>query len=196
MILVIDNYDSFTYNIVQYLGEIGEEVIIYRNDAIDIAKIERIRPDQILLSPGPCSPQQAGISLQVVETFKGQIPILGVCLGHQVIAQAFGAEIVQAATPMHGRTSAIEHDGRTIFTDIPSPFQVTRYHSLIVRKETLPDSLEVSAQTMEGEIMAIRHREYLIEGVQFHPESIMSEHGLQLFRNFIQHSEAALATDR
>lgn len=193
MILVIDNYDSFTYNIVQYLGEIGADVVIFRNDKIDIAQIEEMKPDHILLSPGPCTPDRAGISAQVVEAFKGRIPILGVCLGHQVIGQAFGAEVVIAEHPMHGQVSAITHDGRTIFADIPSPFNVTRYHSLIVKRETLPDCLEISAETTEGEIMAIRHKDYVIEGVQYHPESIMTEYGKQQFKNFLQLDAAVVS---
>lgn len=193
MILVIDNYDSFTYNIVQYLGEIGADVVIFRNDKIDIAQIEEMKPDHILLSPGPCTPDRAGISAQVVEAFKGRIPILGVCLGHQAIGQAFGAEVVIAEHPMHGQVSAITHDGRTIFADIPSPFNVTRYHSLIVKRETLPDCLEISAETTEGEIMAIRHKDYVIEGVQYHPESIMTEYGKQQFKNFLQLDAAVVS---
>lgn len=193
MILVIDNYDSFTYNIVQYLGEIGAEVVIFRNDKIDIAQIEAMKPDHILISPGPCTPDRAGISLQCIDAFKGKIPILGVCLGHQSIAQVFGAEVVIAERPMHGQVSPISHDGRTIFADIPSPFNVTRYHSLIVKREIMPDCLEISAETAEGEIMAIRHKDYVIEGVQFHPESIMTEHGKHLFNNFLQLGTAVSA---
>jgi para-aminobenzoate synthetase component 2 len=185
MILVIDNYDSFTYNLVQYLGSLGETVEVRRNDEIDLSGIAQMRPDHILLSPGPCTPNEAGISLAAIERFKGEIPILGVCLGHQSIGQAFGGDVVRAERLMHGKTSAIYHDGRTIFADVPSPFTATRYHSLIVKKETLPAELEISAQTAEGEIMALRHKVYPIEGVQFHPESIITEHGLQLLRNFI-----------
>jgi para-aminobenzoate synthetase component 2 len=185
MILVIDNYDSFTYNLVQYLGSLGETVEVRRNDEIDLSGIAQMRPDHILLSPGPCTPNEAGISLAAIERFKGEIPILGVCLGHQSIGQAFGGDVVRAERLMHGKTSAIYHDGRTIFADVPSPFTATRYHSLIVKKETLPAELEISAETAEGEIMALRHKVYPIEGVQFHPESIITEHGLQLLRNFI-----------
>jgi para-aminobenzoate synthetase component 2 len=185
MILVIDNYDSFTYNLVQYLGSLGETVEVRRNDEIDLSGITQMRPDHILLSPGPCTPNEAGISLAAIERFKGEIPILGVCLGHQSIGQAFGGDVVRAERLMHGKTSAIYHDGRTIFADVPSPFTATRYHSLIVKKETLPAELEISAETAEGEIMALRHKVYPIEGVQFHPESIITEHGLQLLRNFI-----------
>ncbi len=185
MILVIDNYDSFTYNLVQYLGELGEDVVVRRNDAIGLDEIAALRPDHIVLSPGPCTPNEAGVCLDVVDRFKDEIPILGVCLGHQTIGQAFGGEVVRADNLMHGKTSQIHHDGRTIFRGIPSPFTATRYHSLIVRRETLPSCLEISAETPEGEIMAFRHRDYPVEGVQFHPESIMTEHGLDLLRNFL-----------
>lgn len=186
MILVIDNYDSFTYNLVQYLGELGEEVVVKRNDEIDLAGIEALRPDHLLISPGPCSPNEAGISLALIEHFKGIIPIFGVCLGHQAIGQAFGGDVVRAEKLMHGKTSEIIHDGTTIFEGIPSPYTATRYHSLIVKRETLPDCLEISAETAEGEIMGLRHKEYPIEGVQFHPESIITKHGLTLLRNFLQ----------
>jgi para-aminobenzoate synthetase component 2 len=186
MILVIDNYDSFTYNLVQYLGELGEEVVVYRNDEIDLAGIEKLQPSHILISPGPCTPNEAGISLSLIDHFKGVIPIFGVCLGHQSIGQAFGGEVIRAEKLMHGKTSQIKHDGKTIFAEIPSPFTATRYHSLIVRKETLPECLEISAETAEGEIMGLRHREYAIEGVQFHPESIITENGLQILRNFLK----------
>lgn len=185
MILVIDNYDSFTYNLVQYLGELGEEIVVRRNDEIGLDEIAAMRPDHIVLSPGPCTPNEAGICLRLIERFKGEIPILGVCLGHQAIGQAFGGEVVRAGNLMHGKTSEIYHDGRTIFQGLPSPFTATRYHSLIVRRETLPDCLEISAETAAGEIMGIRHREYPVEGVQFHPESIMTEHGMDLLRNFL-----------
>ncbi|PZE19231.1 aminodeoxychorismate/anthranilate synthase component II [Paenibacillus xerothermodurans] len=186
MILVIDNYDSFTYNLVQYLGELGEREEVRRNDEIDIAGIEALQPDHILISPGPCTPNEAGISLSVIEHFKGKIPILGVCLGHQAIGQVFGGDVVRAERLMHGKTSPIMHDGRTLFQGLPSPFTATRYHSLIVKRETLPDCLEISAETAEGEIMALRHREYPVEGVQFHPESIITDHGLQILRNFLR----------
>jgi len=185
MILVIDNYDSFTYNLVQYLGELGEEIVVRRNDEIGLDEIAAMRPNHILLSPGPCTPNEAGICLALIERFKGEIPILGVCLGHQAIGQAFGGEVVRADNLMHGKTSEIYHDGRTVFYGLPSPFTATRYHSLIVRRETLPDCLEISAETAAGEIMGIRHREYPIEGVQFHPESIMTKHGMDLLRNFL-----------
>ena len=185
MILVIDNYDSFTYNLVQYLGELGEEIVVRRNDEIGLDEIAAMRPNHILLSPGPCTPNEAGICLALIERFKGEIPILGVCLGHQAIGQAFGGEVVRADNLMHGKTSEIYHDGRTLFRGLPSPFTATRYHSLIVRRETLPDCLEISAETAAGEIMGIRHREYPVEGVQFHPESIMTKHGMDLLRNFL-----------
>lgn len=186
MIVVIDNYDSFTYNLVQYLGELGEEIIVKRNDEIDLDGIASLAPDHILISPGPCSPNEAGISLALIERFKGEIPIFGVCLGHQSIGQAFGGDVVRAEKLMHGKTSEILHDGKTIFEGIPSPFTATRYHSLIVKRETLPDCLEISAETAEGEIMGLRHKEYPIEGVQFHPESIITENGLTLLRNFLR----------
>ena len=186
MILVIDNYDSFTYNLVQYLGEIGEEVVVGRNDEIDLAGVESLKPDHILISPGPCTPNEAGISLSLIDRFKGVIPILGVCLGHQSIGQAFGGEVIRAERLMHGKTSPIFHDGKTLFEGLPSPFTATRYHSLIVKAETLPDCLEVSARTAEGEIMGLRHKEYPIEGVQFHPESIITDHGHQILRNFLR----------
>lgn len=185
MILVIDNYDSFTYNLVQYLGELGEQVEVRRNDEIDLAGIEALKPDHILISPGPCTPNEAGISLELIEHFKGKIPILGVCLGHQSIGQVFGGEVIRAERLMHGKTSPILHDGKTLFRGLPSPFIATRYHSLIVKRETLPDCLEISAETAEGEIMGLRHKEYPIEGVQFHPESIITDHGLTILRNFL-----------
>jgi len=185
MILVIDNYDSFTYNLVQYLGELGQEIIVKRNDEIDLEGIEALSPDHILISPGPCTPNEAGISLALIDHFKGKIPILGVCLGHQAIGQAFGGEVVRAETLMHGKTSEIYHDGRGVFAGLPNPFTATRYHSLIVRRETLPDCLEITAETSKGEIMGIRHKQYPIEGVQFHPESIITDHGHQMLRNFL-----------
>lgn len=191
MILVIDNYDSFTYNLVQYLGELGEEIVVKRNDEIDLEGIAQLAPDHILISPGPCTPNEAGISLALIDRFKGEIPIFGVCLGHQSIGQAFGGEVVRAEKLMHGKTSPIVHDGRTIFEGIPSPYTATRYHSLIVKRETLPDCLEISAETEEGEIMGLRHKEYPIEGVQFHPESIITEHGLTLLRNFLKQTAGA-----
>jgi len=182
---MIDNYDSFTYNLVQYLAEIGAEVQVYRNDAITLDEIARLNPSHIVLSPGPCTPNEAGICLDLIARFAGQIPLLGVCLGHQAIAQAFGGRVVRAARLMHGKTSPIYHDGQTIFRGIPSPFTATRYHSLIVAPENLPSALTVSAWTVEGEIMGIRHREWPVEGVQFHPESILTEYGKELLRNFL-----------
>lgn len=190
--LVIDNYDSFTYNLVQYLGELGETIEVRRNDEIDLAGIEALAPDHILISPGPCTPNEAGISLAVVDQFKGKIPILGVCLGHQVIGQAFGAEVVRAERLMHGKTSEIHHTGKGVFAGLPSPFTATRYHSLIVKRESLPDCLEITAETEEGEMMGCRHRDYPVEGVQFHPESIMTEHGKTLLANFLAYKAGAV----
>ena len=189
MILMIDNYDSFTYNLVQYLGELGEELIVKRNDEITIDEIENMKPSFIMISPGPCSPNEAGISLEVIERFARVIPIFGVCLGQQAIGQAFGGEVVRAERLMHGKTSLVYHDGKSIFMDIPNPFRATRYHSLIVRKEMLPSCLEISAWTEDGEIMAIRHKEWSIEGVQFHPESIMTDYGKELLENFISQNK-------
>lgn len=193
MILVIDNYDSFTYNLVQYLGELGEEVKVYRNDEIDIAGIEALAPDHILISPGPCTPNEAGISLDVISHFKGIIPIFGVCLGHQAIGQAFGGNVIRAERLMHGKTSAIQHTGESVFEGLPVPFTATRYHSLIVEKETLPEELEITAWTEEGEIMGLRHKHYPVEGVQFHPESIITDHGHQMLRNFLKRAAGAKA---
>lgn len=187
MILMIDNYDSFTYNLVQYLGELGEELIVKRNDEISIEEISQLNPKFLMISPGPKSPNEAGISLEAIEVFAGTIPIFGVCLGQQSIAQVFGGDVVQASRLMHGKTSDIHHDGKTIFKDLPNPFPATRYHSLIVKKETLPSCLEVSAWTSEGEIMAIRHKEFPVEGVQFHPESIMTTAGKDLLKNFLRY---------
>ncbi|MDF2682813.1 MAG: pabA [Brevibacillus sp.] len=185
MILMIDNYDSFTYNLVQYVGELGEELQVYRNDKITIAEIERLSPDYLMISPGPCTPNEAGISMDVIRHFAGKIPIMGVCLGHQSIGQVFGGKVIRAERLMHGKTSEVLHDGKTIFQDIPSPFTAARYHSLIVEESSVPSELEVTARTAEGEIMAIRHREYPIEGVQFHPESIITQHGKLLLKNFL-----------
>ncbi|MFC5704260.1 aminodeoxychorismate/anthranilate synthase component II [Cohnella faecalis] len=193
MILVIDNYDSFTYNLVQYLGELGEEIIVRRNDEIDLDGIAKLAPDHILISPGPCTPNEAGVSLGLIERFKGEIPILGVCLGHQSIGQAFGGDVVRADQLMHGKTSEISNDGRTIFEGLPSPFTATRYHSLVVKRDTLPDCLEISAQTDDGQIMGLRHKEYVVEGVQFHPESIMTDYGLRILRNFLSYKEGVRA---
>jgi anthranilate synthase component II len=186
MLLMIDNYDSFTYNLVQYFGELGEEVRVYRNDAIDPDAIARMAPTRICLSPGPCTPTEAGVTLAVIERFAGSIPILGVCLGHQAIGQAFGGKVVRAATLMHGKTAPIEHTGQGVFSGLPSPFTATRYHSLAVARAGLPDCLEVCAWTADGEIMGLRHRSLPVEGVQFHPESIATEHGHAMLRNFLQ----------
>ena len=186
MFLVIDNYDSFTYNLVQYLGELGGDVRVYRNDRLTLDEIESMHPERIIISPGPCTPKQAGISIPVVRRFAGKLPILGVCLGHQAIGEAFGGEVVRAPRLMHGKTSMIYHDGKTIYKGLPLPFEATRYHSLIVRKETLPSVLEISAWTQEGEIMGVRHRNFPVEGVQFHPESILTKVGKDLLRNFLE----------
>ncbi|MCY9092958.1 aminodeoxychorismate/anthranilate synthase component II [Bacillus mojavensis] len=186
MILMIDNYDSFTYNLVQYLGELGEELIVKRNDDITIEQIEELSPDFLMISPGPCSPDEAGISLEAIKHFAGKVPVFGVCLGHQSIAQVFGGDVVRAERLMHGKTSEIEHDGKTIFKGLQNPLVATRYHSLIVKSETLPSCFTVTAQTKEGEIMAIRHNDLPIEGVQFHPESIMTSFGKEMLRNFIE----------
>lgn len=188
LILVIDNYDSFTYNLVQYLGELGETVVVRRNDEIDPAGIRELAPDHILLSPGPCTPDDAGITLEVIRQFKEQIPILGVCLGHQAIGQAFGGRVIRAERLMHGKTSPILHNGTSVFEELPSPLTAARYHSLIVEKESLPDCLEVTAWTSEGEIMGLRHRDYPVEGVQFHPESIVTEHGHLMLARFLGRS--------
>ncbi|MDT9027747.1 MULTISPECIES: aminodeoxychorismate/anthranilate synthase component II [Rossellomorea] len=185
MILMIDNYDSFTYNLVQFLGELGEELIVKRNDEITLDEIEALSPDYLMISPGPCSPNEAGVSLEAIRTFAGKIPIFGVCLGHQSIAQVFGGDVVRAERLMHGKVSPMNHDGKTIFKGMPNPFVATRYHSLIVKRETLPECFDISAETKEGEIMAIRHKQLPIEGVQFHPESIMTEQGKQLLLNFL-----------
>jgi para-aminobenzoate synthetase component II len=194
MIFMIDNYDSFTFNLVQYLGELGEELLVKRNDQTTIEEIAELNPQYLMISPGPCSPNEAGISLEAIKTFAGKIPIFGVCLGHQSIAQAFNGEVVQAERLMHGKTSDMYHDGKTIFQGLPNPFPATRYHSLIVKRETLPDCFEISAWTKEGEIMAIRHKELPIEGVQFHPESIMTTSGKKLLQNFVHHYGMAQIT--
>ena len=185
MILMIDNYDSFTFNLVQYLGELGAEVKVERNDAITVDDVGRLAPAAIVISPGPCTPNEAGISVATIRKYAGKIPILGVCLGHQSIGAAFGGEVVRADRIMHGKTSPIAHDGRTIFRELENPFDATRYHSLLVRKESLPDCLEVSAWTADGEIMGLRHRELAVEGVQFHPESILTLEGKRLLANFL-----------
>ncbi|MBN6187412.1 aminodeoxychorismate/anthranilate synthase component II [Aneurinibacillus sp. BA2021] len=185
MILMIDNYDSFTYNLVQYLGEMGEELRVVRNDQITCDEIAAMQPSYLMISPGPCTPNEAGVSLEAIKRFTGRIPIFGVCLGHQSIAQVFGGRVIRAERLMHGKTSQVHHAGSGIFAGIPTPFRATRYHSLIVERDTLPDCLEITAETPEGEIMALRHRDFAVEGVQFHPESIMTEHGMQLLRNFL-----------
>ncbi|MCI2254940.1 aminodeoxychorismate/anthranilate synthase component II [Domibacillus sp. DTU_2020_1001157_1_SI_ALB_TIR_016] len=185
MILMIDNYDSFTYNLVQYLGELGEDLVVRRNDEITVAAIEEMKPDFVMISPGPCTPNEAGISLETVEKLSGRVPLFGVCLGQQSIAQSFGGDVVRAERLMHGKTSPVFHDGKTIFKGLPSPFRATRYHSLIVKRETLPDCFEISAWTEEGEIMAIRHKTLAVEAVQFHPESIMTEYGKEMLQNFM-----------
>lgn len=187
MILFIDNYDSFTYNLVQYFGELYGNIEVYRNDEITLLDIEMKKPDYIIISPGPCTPDEAGISIDVIKHFAGKIPILGVCLGHQAIAQAFGGEVVKAKRLMHGKTSNIIHDNKTIFAGIPSPFKANRYHSLIVNEQSIPESLIVTARTSEGEVMAIRHKDFPIEGVQFHPESILTEYGKEIISNFIKY---------
>ena len=185
MILMIDNYDSFTYNLVQYLGEMGQQLEVFRNDKITVEEIEDMHPDRIVVSPGPRTPNEAGISVEAIKHFAGKVPILGVCLGHQSVGQAFGAEIVRAQRLMHGKTSMIHHDGEGVFTDLPNPFEATRYHSLIIRRETIPDCLRITAETDMREIMGVRHKEYEIEGVQFHPESILTDEGKKLLRNFV-----------
>ena len=185
MILMIDNYDSFAYNLVQYIGELGVEVKVVRNDAFTLAEIEQLAPQIIVVSPGPCTPNEAGISLDVISYFAGKIPILGVCLGHQSIGQAFGGKVIRAERLMHGKTSPVFHDGKGVNANMPNPFRATRYHSLLVEKESLPDCLEVTSWTEEGEIMGLRHKEYVVEGVQYHPESIMTEQGKKLIENFI-----------
>ena len=185
MLLMIDNYDSFTYNLVQYLGELGEDVRVYRNDALTVDQVAALRPARIVISPGPCSPTEAGISVEIIQRLAGHVPILGVCLGHQCIGAALGGNIVRADRIMHGKTSPIHHDGRTIFTSLSNPFDATRYHSLLIERATIPHSLQVSAWTDEGEIMGVRHRELFVEGVQFHPESILTAHGKALLANFL-----------
>lgn len=185
MLLMLDNYDSFTYNLVQYFGELGEDVQVRRNDQVSVADIAAMQPQRICVSPGPCSPAEAGISVELIRHFAGKLPILGVCLGHQAIGAAYGADIVRAQQIMHGKVSEITHTGTDVFAGLPSPFTVTRYHSLAVRRDTLPDCLEITAQTADGEIMGLRHKTLAIFGVQFHPESILSEHGHALLKNFL-----------
>ena len=190
MLLLIDNYDSFTYNLVQYFGELGADVHVHRNDALTLEQIAAWDPQQIVISPGPCTPNAAGISVPLIRRFAGQIPILGVCLGHQAIGQAFGGNIVRAAHVMHGKVSPVVHDGRGVFADLPSPLISTRYHSLAIERRTMPACLEITATADDGEVMGVRHREWPVEGVQFHPEAILTEHGHALLRNFLEHSRA------
>jgi anthranilate synthase component 2 len=186
MLLMIDNYDSFTYNLVQYFGELGEDVRVFRNDAITLKEIAAMKPDRLVISPGPCSPKEAGISVDAIREFAGKIPILGVCLGHQSIGYAFGGEIVHAQKPMHGKLSPVHHTNVGVFANLPDPFTATRYHSLASRRDTLPDCLEITAWTDDGEIMGVRHKEFSIQGVQFHPESIKTEHGHDMLANFLK----------
>ncbi len=190
MLLLIDNYDSFTYNLAQYLGELGADVHVHRNDAITLEQIAAWEPERIVISPGPCTPTEAGISIAVIQRFAGRIPILGVCLGHQAIGQAFGGRIVRARHVMHGKLSAVTHDGRGVFAGLPSPFTVTRYHSLAIERSSLPACLEISATADDGEIMGVRHRALAVEGVQFHPEAILTEHGHALLANFLNAAQA------
>jgi anthranilate synthase/aminodeoxychorismate synthase-like glutamine amidotransferase len=183
---MIDNYDSFTYNLVQYLGELGENIRVFRNNKITVQEMEKLSPERIVISPGPCTPKEAGISIEVIKHFAGKIPVLGVCLGHQSIGAAFGGNIIRAPRLMHGKTSLIYHDGETVYKGLPNPFEATRYHSLLIERETLPDCLYITAWTDAGEIMGVRHKEYIIEGVQFHPESILTAVGKDLLRNFLK----------
>jgi len=185
MLLMLDNYDSFTWNLVQYLGELGAQVRVVRNDAMSLDEIEALHPAHIVISPGPCTPNEAGISVQLIRRFAGRVPILGVCLGHQAIGQAFGGRVIRAQRVMHGKLSSVVHDERGVFKDVPSPFNATRYHSLAIERGTLPDVLDVTATAEDGEIMAIRHRELPVEGVQFHPEAILTEHGKTVLANFL-----------
>ncbi|MEK7734967.1 MAG: aminodeoxychorismate/anthranilate synthase component II [Pseudomonadota bacterium] len=186
MLLMIDNYDSFTYNLVQYLGELGQDVHVVRNDQITVAEIEKLKPDHIVISPGPCTPNEAGVSVETIQKLAGKTPILGVCLGHQSIGQAFGGKIIRAKQLMHGKTSMIHHKDRGVFKGLPSPFEATRYHSLVIERESLPDCLEITAWTEDGEIMGVRHKTLPVEGVQFHPESILTQHGHDLLSNFLK----------
>ena len=186
MILMIDNYDSFTYNLVQYLGELGADVRVYRNDKITLDEIDAMKPEKIVVSPGPCTPDKAGISVDTVKRFVGKIPMLGVCLGHQSVLSAFGGEIGKASRLMHGKTSMIRHDGKNLFKDLPNPFEATRYHSLSLKRETLPDCMTITAESDDKEIMGVRHKEYFVEGVQFHPESILTTSGKDLLKNFLE----------
>jgi len=193
MLLMIDNYDSFTYNLVQYLGELGEDVRVYRNDQITLDQVAALAPSYVVISPGPCTPNEAGISVPLIGRFAGKVPILGVCLGHQSIGQAFGGRVVHAKSVMHGKTSAIRHEGKGVFAGLPNPLTATRYHSLVIERATLPACLEITAESDDGEIMGVRHREIAVEGVQFHPESILTEAGHELLRNFLQQGAAVTA---
>jgi anthranilate synthase component II len=195
MLLMIDNYDSFTYNLVQYLGELGEDVRVFRNDEVTLDEVALLAPRAIVISPGPCTPKEAGISVSLIERFAGDIPILGVCLGHQAIGQAFGGRIVHAKNVMHGKTSPIHHEGEGVFAELPNPLTATRYHSLVIERESLPSCLEITAWTDDGEIMGVRHREKAVEGVQFHPESILTEAGHDLLRNFLRQQSAPAIGD-
>lgn len=186
MILLIDNYDSFTFNLYQYLGELGADIRVFRNDAIKIEEAEALHPKALVISPGPCGPDKAGVSMEIIRHFSGKIPILGVCLGHQAIGAAFGGKITRAFRPIHGKSSLISHDGKTIYKGLPNPFQAVRYHSLVIERSTLPECLTISAETESGEIMGIRHRDYCLEGVQFHPESIITSEGKKLLSNFLK----------
>jgi anthranilate synthase component 2 len=192
MLLMIDNYDSFTYNLVQYLGELGEDVRVYRNDQITVPEIEKLKPDHIVISPGPCTPNEAGVSVEAIQKLGGKFPILGVCLGHQSIGQAYGGNIVRAKQLMHGKTSLIHHEDVGVFAGLPNPFEATRYHSLVIERASMPDVLEITAWTDDGEIMGVRHKTLPVEGVQFHPESILTQHGHELLANFLKsHRRAA-----
>ncbi len=186
MLLMIDNYDSFTYNLVQYFGELGEDVAVHRNDEITLEQIERLKPARIVVSPGPCTPNEAGVSVPLIKAFAGKIPILGVCLGHQSIGQAFGGKVVHARQLMHGKTSQIQHEGAGVFRGLPQPFSATRYHSLVIERAGMPDCLAITAWTDDGEIMGVRHKQLAVEGVQFHPESILTEHGHRMLKNFLE----------
>lgn len=191
MLLMIDNYDSFTYNLVQFLGELGADIRVFRNKSITVESIAKLNPEQIIISPGPCTPNEAGISMDVIQRFAGVVPILGICLGHQCLGQVYGGAVIRASVPVHGKTSPITHSGQGVFAGLPSPFQATRYHSLLVERETLPACLEITAETREGEIMGLRHKEIpFLEGVQFHPEAILTEYGMDLLANFLRYPEA------
>jgi anthranilate synthase/aminodeoxychorismate synthase-like glutamine amidotransferase len=186
MLILLDNYDSFTYNLYQYLSELGEQVEVYRNDKITVEEVEALKPDRVVISPGPCTPDEAGISMALIKHMAGKVPVLGVCLGHQSMGQVFGGKVVRAARLMHGKTSPIHHDGLGLFVGVPNPFEAVRYHSLLVEKESLPDCLQITAESDQGEIMGLRHKEFVVEGIQFHPESIMTAVGKDLLRNFLR----------